>query len=91
MTAIPINRSSHECLYTADVFPHTSTEHRQENQGQKNKTSHTQQTSITIQRQAAIMITGAMKMTATDITEVMANLMPLPLLVDKHLTQSMAI
>ena len=36
-----------------------------------------------IQRQAAIMITGAMKTTATDILEAMANLLPFQLLVDK--------
>ena len=36
-----------------------------------------------IQRQAAIMITGAMKTTATDILELMANLLPFWILVDK--------
>ena len=37
----------------------------------------------TVQRRAAIMITGALKTTATDITEIMANLLPLQILVDK--------
>ena len=36
-----------------------------------------------IQRRAAIMITGAMKTTATDILELMANLLPFRILVDK--------
>jgi hypothetical protein len=38
----------------------------------------------TIQRRAAIMIMGAMKTTATDVIEVMANLLPFHLLIDKH-------
>jgi hypothetical protein len=37
-----------------------------------------------IQRRAALMITGAMKTTATDMVEVMANLIPFNLLVDKY-------
>jgi hypothetical protein len=37
-----------------------------------------------IQHQAAIMITGTMKTTATDALEVMVNLLPFHMLVDKH-------
>ena len=36
-----------------------------------------------VQRKAAIMITGAMKTTAMDILELMANLLPFRILVDK--------
>ena len=38
----------------------------------------------TVQQHAALMITGAMKTTATDIIEVMANLVPFHLLIDKY-------
>ena len=71
-------------LYAADIFltPHQKV-------GIKNSDKNgTKQAILTklasIQRRAAIMITGAMSTTATDIVEVMANLLPFRLLVDKH-------
>jgi hypothetical protein len=70
-------------LYAADVFLTP-----QQNVGKKTKDGKTKQAILnklaSIQRRAAIMITGAMRTTATDIVEVMANLMPFSLLVDKY-------
>ena len=70
-------------LYAADIFLTP-----QQNVGKKTKDGKIKQAILnklaSVQRRAAIMITGAMKTTATDITEVMANLMPFPLLVDKY-------
>ena len=69
-------------LYAADIFltPH-------QNVGKQKKHNHNSRAIInklaSIQRQAAIMITGAMKSTATDALEVMANLIPFHLLVEK--------
>ena len=69
-------------LYTADIFltPQQNVgkqkRHNQNGRAITNKLAR-------IQRQAAIMITGTMKTTATDILEVMANLIPFHLLVDK--------
>jgi hypothetical protein len=70
-------------LYAADIFLTP-----QQNIGKRAKGSRNKQASLNklalIQRQAAIMITGAMKTTATDTLEVMVNLLPFHLLVDKH-------
>ena len=69
-------------LYAADIFLTP-----QQNIGKRSKSGANKQAAITklasIQRRAAIMITGAMKTTATDVVEVMANLLPFHLLVDK--------
>jgi ribonuclease HI len=70
-------------LYAADIF---LTPQKKANRTQKNRTSG--QAIInklaTIQRRAAIMITGAMRTTATDTLDVLANLLPIHLLVAKH-------
>jgi hypothetical protein len=70
-------------LYAADIFLTP-----QQNIGKRAKNNHNKQASInklaSIQRKAAIMITSTMKTTATDIIEVMANLLPFHLLVNKH-------
>jgi ribonuclease HI len=42
----------------------------------------------TIQRRAAIAITGAMRSTATDVLDAHANLMPVPVLIDKVRAQA---
>ena len=68
-------------LYAADIFltqQRTNTEPKNGKSGRAiiNKLA-------TIQRRAAIMITGAIKTTATDTLDVMANLLPFHLLVDK--------
>ena len=69
-------------LYAADVFLTP-----QQNIGNPKRNNRNGRTIInklaSIQCQAAIMITGAMKSTATDVLEVMANLIPFHLLVDK--------
>jgi ribonuclease HI len=70
-------------LYAADIFLTP-----QQNIGKRTKDGKANQAIVkklaSIQRRAAIMITGAMKTTATDILEVMANLLPFNLLIDKH-------
>lgn len=69
-------------LYAADIFltPQrkmtTKSKDGKSSQGIINKLAM-------VQRQAAIMITGAMRTTATDILDIMANLLPFHLLVDK--------
>jgi len=69
-------------LYAADIFLTP-----QQNAGKKAKYKHTNQVTInklaSIQRRA-LMITGAMKTTTMDVLEVMANLLPFHLLVEKH-------
>jgi ribonuclease HI len=69
-------------LYAADIFLTP-----QQNVGKQRKHNRNGRAIInklaSIQRQATIMITGAMKTTATDVLEVMANLLPFHLLVDK--------
>ena len=70
-------------LYAADIFLTP-----QQNVGKRTEEGRARQAIITklatIQRRAAIMITGAMKTVATDAVETMANLIPFHLLVDKH-------
>jgi len=70
-------------LYAANIFLTP-----QQNIGKRAKNSHNKQAAInklaSIQRRAVIMITSTMKTTATDTLEVMANLLPFHLLVDKH-------
>jgi hypothetical protein len=70
-------------LYAADIFLTP-----QQNVGKRTKDGRAKQAIVnklaSIQRRAALMITGAMKTTATDIVEVMANLIPFNLLVDKY-------
>ena len=70
-------------LYAADIFLTP-----QQNAGKRAKYEHTNQAGInklaSIQRQAALMIMGAMKTTTIDVLEVMANLLPFHLLVEKH-------
>jgi len=70
-------------LYAADIFLTP-----QQNVGKQAKDTRNNHAAInklaSIQRKAAIMITGAMKTTATDIIETMANLIPFHLLVEKH-------
>jgi hypothetical protein len=70
-------------LYAADVFLTP-----QQNIGKRMKDGQSKQAIVNklalIQRRAAIMITGTMKTTATDVVEVMANLIPFNLLVDKY-------
>ena len=72
-----------QMLYAADIFLTP-----QQNVGKRAKYERSSQAAInklaTIQRRAALMITGAMKTTATDVLEVMANLLPFHLLVDKY-------
>jgi len=70
-------------LYAADIFltPQKKVGKRMDedrpNQAIVNKL-------VSIQRQAAIMITGTMGTTATDILDIMAGLLPFRALVDKH-------
>ena len=70
-------------LYAADIFLTP-----QQNVGKRANGEHSSQAAInklaSIQRRAALMITGAMKTTATDVLEVMANLIPFHLLVEKY-------
>jgi Reverse transcriptase (RNA-dependent DNA polymerase) len=70
-------------LYAADIFLTP-----QQNVGKQAKDTRNNRAAInklaSIQRKAAIMITGAMKTTATDVVETMANLIPFHLLVEKH-------
>jgi hypothetical protein len=70
-------------LYTADIFLTP-----QQNIGKQAKDSRNNRTIInklaSIQRKAAIMITGAMKTMATDAVETMANLILFHLLIKKH-------
>ncbi|KAF8228678.1 hypothetical protein L208DRAFT_1106444, partial [Tricholoma matsutake] len=75
-----------QMLYTADIFLTPK-----QNVGKRAHSSGTKQAILNklaaIQRQAAIMITGAMRTTTTEVLEVMAimaNLMPFHLLVDKY-------
>ena len=69
-------------LYAADIFLTP-----QQNAGKRRTSSPNNRAILnklaSIQRRAAIMITGAMKTTATDILELMANLLPFHILVDK--------
>jgi ribonuclease HI len=69
-------------LYAADIFltPQQNVGRRRNNSPNNRATLNKL---VSIQRRAAIMITGAMKSTATDILETMANLLPFRLLVDK--------
>jgi hypothetical protein len=60
--------------------------HRQTFRQHPKQPSHHQKLTST-QRQAAIMITDVMKTTATDVLDIMANLIPFHLLVDKHCYQ----
>ena len=70
-------------LYAADIFLTP-----QQNVGKQAKDNRNNYAIINklalIQRKAAIMITGAMKTTATDMIKTMANLIPFHLLVEKH-------
>jgi hypothetical protein len=70
-------------LYAADIFLTP-----QQNIGKRTKDGRSKQAAVnklaSIQRRAALMITGAMKTTATDVVEVMANLILFNLLVDKY-------
>ena len=70
-------------LYATDVFLTP-----QQNIGKKTKDMQSKQAAVnklaSIQRRAALMITEAMKTTATNIVEVMANLIPFNLLVNKY-------
>ena len=74
-------------LYAADIFLTP-----QQNVGKRTKDGQAKQAIVNklalVQRQAALMITGAMKTTATDIVEVMANLIPFNLLVNKYRQQA---
>ena len=70
-------------LYAADIFLTP-----QEKVGKRTDKDRPNQAIVnklaSIQRQAAIMITGAMRTTATDILDIMAGLLPFHILVDKH-------
>jgi hypothetical protein len=72
-----------QMLYAADIFLTP-----QQNVGKQAKDTGNNHAAInklaSIQRKAAIMIMGAMKTTATDVVETMANLIPFHLLVEKH-------
>jgi ribonuclease HI/endonuclease/exonuclease/phosphatase family metal-dependent hydrolase len=69
-------------LYAADIF---LTPHR--HVGMRNKNGKPTQAIVkklaTIQRKAALLITGALRSAPTDAVEVLANLIPFRLLVDK--------
>jgi hypothetical protein len=68
-------------LYAADIF---LTARCKVGKRQDGKTSQGVVNKLaSIQRRAAIMITGAMRTTPTDILDVMANLLPFHLLIDK--------
>jgi hypothetical protein len=73
--------------YMLLIYSDPTAEHRQENKGWAIKASHVNKLA-SIQRRVALMITGAMKTTATDVVEVMANLIPFNLLVDKYRQRS---
>ena len=70
-------------LYAANVFLTP-----QQIIGKRTKDGQSRQTIMnklaSIQRKAALMIMGTMRTTVTDIVEVMANLVPFNLLVDKY-------
>jgi len=70
-------------LYTTNIFLTP-----QQNVGKRTKDGKDNQAIVkelaSIQRQVAIMITGAMKTTAINVLEVMANLLPFNLLIDKY-------
>jgi hypothetical protein len=70
-------------LYTADIF---LTPQKKANRTPKNGASGQAVINklATIQRKAAIMITGAMRTTATDTLDILANLLLIHLLVAKH-------
>ena len=72
-----------QMLYAADIFLTP-----QQNVGKRANDERSSQATInklaSIQRRAALMITGAMKTMATDVLEVMANLLPFHLLVEKY-------
>jgi hypothetical protein len=76
-----------QMLYTADIFltPQKKTNQKPKN-GKPNQAFVNKLAMI--QRNAAIMITGAMRTTATDILDIMANLLPIHLLIDKHKQQA---
>jgi hypothetical protein len=76
-----------QILYAADIF---LTPQKKTNQKPKNRKLNQAFVNklTTIQQKAAIMITGAMRTTATDILDVMANLLPIHLLIDKHRQQA---
>jgi ribonuclease HI len=69
-------------LYAADIFLTPQQNIGKQKKHNRNSRAITNKLA-SIQRQASIMITGAMKTTASDILEVMANLAPFHLLVDK--------
>jgi ribonuclease HI/exonuclease III len=71
-------------LYAAEIFlaPQQNTRQTTANDSTQRARSSWRPLA-SIQRQAAIMITGALRTTATDIIEMHANLLPFPLLVDK--------
>jgi len=70
-------------LHAADIFLTP-----QQNIGKRTKDVQMKQAIVnklaSIQRGVALMITGAMKPAATDIVEIMANLIPFNLLIDKY-------
>jgi hypothetical protein len=70
-------------LYAADTFlnPGTTRKNRA-NKGERGG-SAIRTKLATIQRRAAILITGAMRTTATDVLDAHANLMPMNVLIDK--------
>jgi ribonuclease HI len=71
-------------LYAAEIF--LTPQQRRRREGGDDSTPYSQSTLrhlISVQRQAALLITGAMRTTATDIIEAHANLLPIPFMVDK--------
>jgi hypothetical protein len=70
-------------LYATDIF--LTPQHNVGKQAKDNRNNCAIINKLaSIQRKAAIMIMGAMKTTATDVIETMANLIPFHLLVEKH-------
>jgi hypothetical protein len=70
-------------LYAADIFLTVQWKTRTRTKEERSSLAIVNKLTA-IQKQAAIMITGAMRTTATDVLDTMANLLPLQLLIDKH-------
>lgn len=68
-------------LYAADIFLTQETGESKGTIGKIKKLAR-------IQREAAILITGAMRTTATDILDIHADLLPFPLIVEKHMQRA---
>ena len=74
-------------LYAADIFLTPETRNRGNRTAQQSGQAVINKLSA-VQRRAAISITGGMSMTANDILNVLSNLLPFHLLVERHQYQA---